>query len=61
MYNDNFKNQVDLLLVPLHSKLDEEEETYFRTQKPQFNQIKVILATNIAETSITIPNVTVRE
>jgi HrpA-like RNA helicase len=60
-YNASYKERMDLLLIPLHSKLDEEEETLYRTQKPILNQIKVILATNIAKTSITIPNVTVRE
>jgi len=46
----------DLLLIPLHSSLgDEDQERAF--EEPPPNKRKVIIATNIAESSITIPDV----
>ena len=46
----------DLILIPLHSSLgDEDQERAF--QEPPSNKRKVIIATNIAESSITIPDV----
>ena len=46
----------DLIVIPLHSSLgDEEQERAFAD--PPANKRKVILATNIAESSITIPDV----
>ncbi len=48
-------NQPDLLVVPLHSSVSEPQKQQALTRQPQQ---KVVLATNVAETSLTIPNIT---
>lgn len=46
----------NLELIPLHSSLGDEEQTKaFRDPKP--GKRKVIISTNIAESSITIPDI----
>lgn len=50
------KNRHDLLIVPCHSRLPvREQQSIFK--KPPGGVRKVVLATNIAETSITVPDV----
>lgn len=46
----------DLILIPLHSSLgNDDQERAFKEPPP--NKRKVIIATNIAESSITIPDI----
>ncbi len=55
LYQYAFSN--DLLIIPLYGRLpkDDQEKVFIETPK---NKTKVVIATNIAETSITIDNIT---
>ena len=48
----------NLELIPLHSSLcEEEQEKAFKSSQKMDGKRKVIIATNIAESSITIPDI----
>ena len=51
-------NKYNYQLLPLHSEiLDEAQESIFKPASVKYRQIKIIIATNVAESSITIPDV----
>lgn len=54
--NTNFSNKLDI--YPLYSRLSKEEQNSVFTPTPK-GLVKVVVATNIAETSITIDGITV--
>nr|XP_027193902.1 probable pre-mRNA-splicing factor ATP-dependent RNA helicase prp43 [Dermatophagoides pteronyssinus] len=53
MYNDKIKG---LIILPLYSNLSKSEQELVFVETPP-NSRKVVLSTNIAETSVTIPNI----
>ncbi len=55
-FNDRGKN---VIILPLHSCISKEQQMEIFKPIKSSNDIKIILSTNIAETSITIPDVSV--
>lgn len=55
--NLDFKDATKFQVYQLHSLIEEDQRTVFHESAPGIR--KIILATNIAETSITIPDVTI--
>ena len=53
----NITKGMNILLLPLHGSLQPQEQS--KIFRKTYGQIKVILSTNVAETSITIPDCTV--
>jgi HrpA-like RNA helicase len=52
----SFKNSPNFLIIPLHSVLSSENQTFvFKT--PPKGVRKIVLSTNIAETGVTIPDI----
>jgi HrpA-like RNA helicase len=53
----NITKDMNILLLPLHGSLQPQEQS--KIFRKTYGQVKVILSTNVAETSITIPDCTV--
>lgn len=51
----NFRNH-KWILIPLHSSITSEEQDRI-FEKPPLDHRKIILSTNIAESSITVPDI----
>jgi HrpA-like RNA helicase len=51
-------SQAEVVILPLYGALPSSEQLKICTQPPEPNTLRIILATNVAETSLTIPHVT---